>query len=161
MVTNTSLLAWEIPWTEEPQSHDWETKPPPPLTVLWMYSTSKICFKLSTKGVREVVTIKTAAVVLPLNESLSWARNWKVFCRHDLFDLHYSQVALVVKNLACLPMQEKKEKKGSIPGSGRSPGGGHGNLLQAAFMPGESHGQRSLAGYSPRGHKESDTTEAT
>ena len=26
-------------------------------------------------------------------------------------------------------------------------------------MPGESHGQRSLAGYSPLGHKESDTTE--
>ena len=30
-----------------------------------------------------------------------------------------------------------------------------------AFWPGESHGQRSLAGHSPRGHKESDTTEAT
>ena len=29
------------------------------------------------------------------------------------------------------------------------------------FLPGESHGQRSLAGYSPWGHKESDTTEAT
>ena len=28
------------------------------------------------------------------------------------------------------------------------------------FLPGESHGQRSLAGYSPWGHKESDTTEA-
>ena len=28
-----------------------------------------------------------------------------------------------------------------------------------AFLPGESHGQRSLVGYSPRGHKESDTTE--
>ena len=27
------------------------------------------------------------------------------------------------------------------------------------FLPGESHGQRSLAGYSPRGHKESGTTE--
>ena len=26
-------------------------------------------------------------------------------------------------------------------------------------MPGESHGGRSLAGYSPWGHKESDTTE--
>ena len=26
------------------------------------------------------------------------------------------------------------------------------------FLPGESHGQRSLAGYSPWGHKESDTT---
>ena len=27
------------------------------------------------------------------------------------------------------------------------------------FPPGESHGQRSLEGYSPWGHKESDTTE--
>ena len=27
------------------------------------------------------------------------------------------------------------------------------------FLPGESHGQRSLAGCSPRGRKESDTTE--
>ena len=27
------------------------------------------------------------------------------------------------------------------------------------FLPGESHGQRSLEGYSPWGHKESDTTE--
>ena len=27
------------------------------------------------------------------------------------------------------------------------------------FLPGGSHGQRSLAGYSPQGHKESDTTE--
>ena len=29
------------------------------------------------------------------------------------------------------------------------------------FLPGESHGQRNQAGYSPWGHKESDTTEAT
>ena len=27
------------------------------------------------------------------------------------------------------------------------------------FLPGESHGQRSLTGYDPWGHKESDTTE--
>ena len=27
------------------------------------------------------------------------------------------------------------------------------------FLPRESHGQRSLVGYSPRGHKESDTTD--
>ena len=27
------------------------------------------------------------------------------------------------------------------------------------FLPGESHGQRSLVGYSPRSHKELDTTE--
>ena len=29
------------------------------------------------------------------------------------------------------------------------------------FLPGEFHGQRSLVCYSPRGHKESDTTEET
>ena len=29
------------------------------------------------------------------------------------------------------------------------------------FLPGESHGQKSLAGYSPWGHKELDMTEAT
>ena len=29
------------------------------------------------------------------------------------------------------------------------------------FLPGESHGQRSLAGYGPQGCKESDTTEVT
>ena len=29
------------------------------------------------------------------------------------------------------------------------------------LLPGKSHGQRSLVGYSPRGHKEPDTTEHT
>ena len=29
------------------------------------------------------------------------------------------------------------------------------------FLPGESHGQRSLAGYSSWGHEELDTTEVT
>ena len=34
-----------------------------------------------------------------------------------------------------------------------------GHLITAVFFPGKSLGQRSLAGYSPWGHKESDTTE--
>ena len=32
------------------------------------------------------------------------------------------------------------------------------NLAAPVFLPGEFHGQRSLAGYSPWSHKESDTT---
>ena len=32
-------------------------------------------------------------------------------------------------------------------------------LLTPVFLPGKFHSQRSLAGYSPQGHKESDTTE--
>ena len=34
-----------------------------------------------------------------------------------------------------------------------------GMATHLVFLPGELHGQRSLAGYSPRGRKESDTTE--
>ena len=48
--------------------------------------------------------------------------------------------------------------QGSIPGLGRF-------LWRRkwqptpVFLPGESHGWRSLVGYSPQGHRESDTTE--
>ena len=48
-------------------------------------------------------------------------------------------------------------RRGLHPWVGVMPGGGHANPLH---LPGESHRQRSLAGYSPRGHKESDVTEA-
>ena len=44
------------------------------------------------------------------------------------------------------------EDPGSIPGLGRSPGEGNGRRKWQStpvFLPGESHGQRKLAGYSP------------
>ena len=44
-----------------------------------------------------------------------------------------------------------------IPELGRSPGGGHCNPLQYSCLE-NPHGQRSLAGYSLWGHKESVTT---
>ena len=47
---------------------------------------------------------------------------------------------------------------GSIPGSGRSPGEGHGNPLQYSCLE-NPQGQRNLAGYSPWGHKELDRIE--
>ena len=49
---------------------------------------------------------------------------------------------------------------GSIPGSGSSPGEGNGSPLQYSCLE-NSHGQRSLAGYSPWGRRELDTTEVT
>ena len=50
-----------------------------------------------------------------------------------------------------------KRDVGSIPGSGRCPGEGSGKSLQRSCLE-NPHGQRSLAGYSPRGRKESDRT---
>ena len=47
---------------------------------------------------------------------------------------------------------------GLISELGRSPGGGHDNPLQYAYLE-NPHGQRSLVGYSPGGHKELDMTE--
>ena len=47
---------------------------------------------------------------------------------------------------------------GSIPRLKRSPGGGHDNPLQY-FCLENPHGQRSLTGYSPWGHKELDMTQ--
>ena len=52
----------------------------------------------------------------------------------------------VVKNLPA-----SAGDKGSVPGSGRSPGEGDGNPLQ--YLSLENSGQRSLAGESPRDHK--------
>ena len=64
-----------------------------------------------------------------------------------------SLVAQTVKNLPA--MQGDLD---SIPGLGRSLGRGHGNPLQYTCLE-NPHGQRNLAGYSPWGHKESDTAE--
>ena len=64
----------------------------------------------------------------------------------------------MVKNLPA--NAEEVRDMGLIPGSGRSPGGGHGNAIQHSYLE-NPHGQRSLAGYSPWGHKESDKTETT
>ena len=47
---------------------------------------------------------------------------------------------------------------GSISGSGRSAGEGNWQLTPV-FLPRKSHGQSSLAAYSPWGHEESDMTE--
>ena len=64
----------------------------------------------------------------------------------------------MVKNL--LAIAGDLRDTGSIPGSGRSPGGGHGYPVQYSCLE-NSHGQGNLVGYSPRGCKESDMTEAT
>ena len=54
-----------------------------------------------------------------------------------------------------------RHKRGGFdPRVGKTPGGGNGDPPQYSCQE-KYHGQRSLAGYSPQGCKESDTTEAT
>ena len=61
-------------------------------------------------------------------------------------------MALMVKNLPA-----NVGDAGSIPELGRSPGRRKWQPTPVC-LPGKSHGQRSMVGYSPWGHKESDTT---
>ena len=63
----------------------------------------------------------------------------------------------MVKNL---PASAGDVRDGFSPWVGKIPWSGAWQPTPV-FLPGESHGQRSLAGYSPWGHKELDTTEAT
>ena len=67
-------------------------------------------------------------------------------------------MALVVKN----PLANGGDIRDAslIPGVRKIPSGSAWQPTPV-FLPGESHGQRSLGGYSPTGHIESDTTEAT
>ena len=58
------------------------------------------------------------------------------------------------------PREKTKQKLENISLLGDGTGGRHCNPLQY-FCLENPHGQRSLAGYSSCGHKESDTTEAT
>ena len=75
----------------------------------------------------------------------------------DIENLWASQVVLVVKNL---PTNEKDLRHrfdtwvGKILWRRKWP-------CTPVFLPGESHGQRSLPGYSPKGCKELYTTEVT
>ena len=79
--------------------------------------------------------------------------HWLYFIYGNVYvSMLLSHTVLVVKNL---PVNAGDIRDaGSIPGLGRSPGEGNGNPL--LLLPGDSHGQRSLAGYGPQGHKELD-----
>ena len=111
--------------------------------------------------------VYTAGILLP--EALTMYGKWQQSPQSDtglrewpggsnrenwlLPQIMASLVAQMVKNWPAVQVDP-----GSIPGLGRSPGGRNGNLLEYSCLD-NLHGQRSLAGYSPWGRKDSDKTE--
>jgi len=109
---------------------------------------------------------KTQSALIPLSPSLylacgtrdeesQFCRKHKYFAQKGFGAFHFMEDSLVAQTVMNLPAIQ--EDLGSIPGSGRSPGGEHGNALQYSCLE-NPHGQRSLAGYSPRGPTAYDTT---
>ena len=116
----------------------------------------QILYQLSYKGSPRLLEW----VAYPFSSGSSRPRNQtQVSCiAGGFFTKGAIKEALVVKNL---PVNAGDTRDvGLIPGSEKSPGGGHGNPLQYSCLE-NPHGQRSLAGYSPYSHKESDKTEVT
>ena len=145
MATHSSILAWKIPWTEEPgglQStgskgvrHDWAhrhslTQKSPRVKFYMPFTLKSTKLKCAFSGISSGMRLN----------------HWT------------SQMVLVVKN--------PPANAGYIKRYGFNPWVGKNPWRTAwkptpVFLPGESHGQWSLASYSSQGLKESDTTEAT
>ena len=145
MATHSSILAWKIPWTEEPgglQStgskgvrHDWAhrhnlTQKSPRVKFYMPFTLKSTKLKCAFSGISSGMRLN----------------HWT------------SQMALVVKN--------PPANAGDIKRCGFNPWVGKNPRRTAwkptpVFLPRESRGQWSLAGYSSQGLKESDTTEAT
>ena len=92
MATHSSILAWKIPWTEEPGGlpsmgvtrvrEDLVTKPPPPhfgLGVSGMVHLSRWSLKQLLQGMEELSLRKYQGGV----QSPRWARVWSV-CEHGV-----------------------------------------------------------------------------
>ena len=78
-------------------------------------------------------------------------------------DLIMSVYKIVALQVALEPVCQCRRRKrwGLDPWVGKIPWRIRAWQPTPVFLPGESHGQRSLGGYSPWGRKESDTTQAT
>ena len=96
---------------------------------------------------------KTCQVMVPAQASLTCASFHRPFNRVSLLILSGFPGGSGVKSLPANAGDE-----GSFPGLGKSSGEGNGNPPQYSCLK-KSHGQRSLAGYSPVGHKEPDIVE--
>ena len=143
MATHSSVLACRIPGTGEPDG-------------------------LLSMGLHRVghEWSKLAAAAATLNQWFLTLKPTMLHYCYQCFGLWAKILKLALNDYwaSSLAYADGKESTcsagdlGSVPGSGRSSGEGNGNPLPV-FLLGESHEQRSLAGYSPWGCKELDTTE--
>ena len=133
MVTHSNILAWRIPWAEEP----WAT--------VHRVAESDITEGTNSFTLRNSPRIKRDNT----DKGVDSSRSITIL---NIYVLH-STSGSAGKESTC-----NVGDLDSIPRLGRYPGGGHDNTLQYSCLE-NPHGQRNLVGYSPWGHKDSDMTD--
>ena len=150
---HSSILAWEIPCTEDPgglQSLGSQTVRHALLSnwalCIYVSATFSVHFTLSFPC-PQVCSLPARLHYFPADRFIG--------------TIFLDSICMYYRLLWWISSKEstyQTEDAGLIPGRERSPGEGDGNPRQQ-FLLGKSHGQRNLEGYSPQGHKELDMTE--
>ena len=132
MATHSSILAWETPWTEEPGR----------LQCMWLWKRHDLATKQQQHVYRKAVKrIQSSHIPHIQFSSIIILHEWVWYIFHNswvnidtllLTKVHTIQVALVVKNPPA--SLGNLRDLGSIPGLGRSPGGGKGNPFQYSCL---------------------------
>ena len=132
----------------------------PILSIIYKDTESIICGETLVKIRFHFHSMSSLWPLTPLLEVLACNTSQKQKCQKngdrllEFVVMDFPQIEILI----CKNLNHNAGDPGLIPGSGRSTGEGNGYPLQY-FLPGEFHGQSCLAGYSPRGLTELDTTE--
>ena len=141
------------------QHHSSKYKLIKPIAVLYVHGCFEPSYNHRTyfKIYFKILITKSFSIISISDEQLhnSYLRSSVWYNMHSWFELGIG-VSLMAQWVNNSPANAGDG--GSIPGSEWSPGEGNGNPLQYTCLE-NPHGQRSLVGYSPWGHKELDTAE--
>ena len=119
--------------------------------------------RIVTSAKEKCIFISLSLALLTLNSLSSAERNVEIFisAHHAKLKTDFHKVLYLFFQIVLFPDSSEVKNlptmQGLIPGFGRFPWRREWQPIPV-FLPKESYGQRSLAGYSPWGHKESDTT---
>ena len=158
MATHASILAWRIPWTEEPGG-------------LQSMGSQRVGHNRSNLAHREEVGWRNEEWLLSLFRVIKCSKitSWWWLQNSVNIPKNHQAVPMSMGELDGMHSLSLGFPGGSVvkhsPAKERHAcltaelGRRRAQQPTPVLLPGESHGQRSLVGYSPWGHRESDTPE--
>ena len=152
MAPHSSTLAWKVPWMEEPGGLQ-------SMGVAKSDTTERLHFHFSLLCIGEGNgnPLQCSCLENPKDGGAWWAAVYGVAQSRTRLKWLSSRASLVSQTVKNLPAMQET----CVRSLGRKIPWRKEWLRTPVFLPGESNGRRSLAGYSPWSCKELDTTEHT